>query len=142
MKKILNKFLQYYTFIKYLFVAGISFAIDIILFHLFKLLTFSHLKNTSIIVSAIIARIISSFLNYLMNRNKVFEKGNNTTYDKTTLIEYYILVAISLTLSTSLIFIIHNYVNIDPTLIKIPVDIIIFIINYIVQKKYIFKERV
>ena len=37
------------------------------------------------------------------------------------------------------VWIIHDVINIEATLIKVLVDVVIFIVNYFIQKKYIFK---
>ena len=37
------------------------------------------------------------------------------------------------------VFLIHKIIDVAPTYIKIPVDILIFIVNYFIQKHYIFR---
>ena len=71
MKNLINR---YTTFIKYIFSAGISFALDISLFTLFAYLLKFLIGSYAIIVATIFARIISSFINYHLNRNRVFKK--------------------------------------------------------------------
>lgn len=128
------------VFIMYTISAGISFVLDLTLFTIFNKLLSPAMGESSILLSTLIARIISSFINYLMNRNKVFSNNSSNLYDAKTLIKYYILVAIQLCVSALSVYLIHQVVNTDATLIKIPVDIIIFIINYFIQKYLIFKE--
>lgn len=130
MKHIINK---YNTFLKYIFVAGISFLIDISLFTMFN-----SLIKLSIIISTIIARIISSFINFILNKNKVF-KSNSNKY--LSFIKYYLLVAIQMFVSAFLVNTLHKYININPTIIKVPVEGIIFIVNYIIQKLFIFRGQ-
>lgn len=128
------------VFIMYTVSAGISFVLDLTLFTIFARLLNPSIGDSSILLGTVIARIISSFINYLMNRNKVFNKNQSNLCDTKTLIKYYILVAIQLCVSALSVFLIHKVIKIDATLIKIPIDIIIFIINYFVQKYLIFKE--
>lgn len=137
MSKLLEK---YKTFIKYIISAGISFGLDLGLFVLFSKLLGLVIGDTAIIVGTILARIISSLINYLLNKNKVFNYDNNKGVDKKTLIKYYILVVIQMLVSAFSVWIIHNVINIEATLIKMLVDVVIFIVNYFVQKKYIFKK--
>ena len=59
---------KYDMFLKYIFVAIISFLIDITLFYLLELMLIG-----KIIIATIIARVISSFINYLLNKNRVFK---------------------------------------------------------------------
>ena len=125
---------KYETFIKYIFVAIISFLIDISIFTLFnKILDF----DKKIILATIIARIVSSFINYLLNKDKVFKSNEGIIK---TLIKYYSLVIIQMFLSAILVDSLYTLIKIDATLIKIPVEFILFICNYLIQKLLIFKK--
>ena len=83
MNKIMELIKNKMVFIKYLFSSGISFVLDLTLFTIFKFI----LKNNVgayILLATIIARVISSFINYLLNRNAVFKSGekHETLKDK------------------------------------------------------------
>ena len=119
---------------KYLFSAVSSFLIDLTLFTIFNII-FSFLGNISIIISTIIARIISSLYNYFFNSKYVF-----CNYSKISIIKYYILVVIQMLISASSVYLINlNFDSINDTIIKGIIDIVIFIINYIMQKTVVFK---
>lgn len=135
--ELLNK---YNTFIKYIISAGISFLLDMTLFTILSKLLFNFLNDYSIIFATVIARIISSLVNYFLNRNKVFDNNKNNAMDKSTLLKYYLLVIIQMFVSAVSVWLIHNIIEIDATFIKVPVDILIFVINYFVQKKFVFKK--
>ena len=94
----------------------------------------------AIILATIFARIMSSFINYLLNGNVVF-KSNKKTVQNNTLIKYYILVVIQMCVSSLSVYFIYLITNFNETLIKIPVDVILFVVNYFKQKKFIFIER-
>ncbi len=133
MKKLIN-----YEVITYIFSSGISFVTDIGIFYI--LVNFlSFLNDFSIVISAVSARVCSSFINYLINRNVVFKNGNNK-FDKKTFIQYYILVIIQLLLSTVLTLIFSKIININVTIIKIIIDVGIFIVNFLIQKLIIFRK--
>ncbi len=127
------------VFLMYLISAGISFILDLVLFTLFSRMLNLTIGDYSILIATIIARIISSFINYLLNRNKVFKSKSKNLYDPSSLIKYYILVVINLFTSAILVFLIHKVIIINPTIIKIPVDIVLFVINFFIQKRFIFK---
>ena len=121
--------------VRYIFSAGTSFIIDLLLFTIFNLLFSNIINSLSIILATILARILSSLYNYLMNSRYVFKK-----YNKTSLIKYYALVIIQMGVSAISVYLLSFILpNINDTFIKFFVDIIIFIINYIVQKELIFK---
>ena len=138
--KIIDK---YKTFIKYMFSAGISFFIDITLFTIFLFLLKNTIKDTSlsILVSTISARAISSFINYLINRNSVFETSTDKKVDKRTIIKYYVLVVIQACASSILVGLLHSAINIHPTFIKVPVECLIFLVNFFIQKYFIFTDN-
>lgn len=133
-KKTKDKFKQ---FIKYTVSAGLCFTIDQSLFYIFRLIMINGIGDTSIFIGAFLARLISSLINYLINRDIVFSSKNN----QNTMYKYFALVIIQLGISTLSVFIIYKIININPSIIKIIVDTIIFVINYYIQKKYIFKNK-
>lgn len=115
--------------LKYGFSSGSSFAIDLLLFTIFN-----HILN-NILVATIIARVISSFYNYLLNSRYVFKQ-----YSKTSIIKYYILVIIQMFASGFLVSTLARiFSSINDTIIKVCVDMVIFIVNYFVQKLVVFK---
>ena len=122
---------KYETFLIYIFVAGISFGIDIIFFTVFN----KFFNN--IIIATILARIISSFINYILNRDKVFK---STESKIKTIIKYYILVVIQMCISACVVNKLYEIININATLIKVPIEFILFICNYIIQKLLIFNR--
>lgn len=120
----------YSLFFKYIIVSILSFLTDIFLFKIFLIF-----KN-SILLSTIIARIISSILNYILNRNKVFK-----SYNKTSFFKYYTLVFIQMFISGISVSLLNNIlINKSILTLKIIVDIIIFIVNYYIQREWVFKK--
>lgn len=115
--------------IKYIFSSGTSFVLDLLLFTVFNYVF------KSILISTVLARIISSLYNYLMNSRFVFK-----SYSKKSICGYYLLVIIQIFVSSGSVTIISNMLpSINDTIIKFFVDIVIFIVNYFIQKRVIFK---
>ena len=132
LKKLTDLIKKYKTFLKYIFVAGLSFFIDIFFFT-----AFNSIVSLNIILATILARIISSFINYLLNREKVFKSKENKLK---TLISYYLLVVVQMFISAFLVDKLYSLLEINATIIKVPVEFILFMINYLVQKYLIFKR--
>lgn len=121
---------------KYMFSAGSSFGLDLFLFTIFNYLL-KNLTATSIILATVLARIISSFYNYFVNSRFVFKN-----HSKYSIIQYYILVIIQMILSAVSVNLISKIImEVNVTIIKFFVDVIIFVINYIIQRNYIFKHN-
>lgn len=118
--------------IKYLFSAGSSFILDNILFNIF--IFFVGPGVVSIYICTTLARVISSIYNYLINSRIVFKNK-----DKKTIIGYFVLVVIQMIASASLVSLIDKFISVNTGIIKVVVDIIIFVVNYIIQKEVIFK---
>ena len=129
MKKWLKK---YIVFLKYISVSIISFLIDILFFNLFIFII------KSVFYATILARIISSFINYLLNKNAVFQ---NKDKNKLAIIKYYMLVVFQMFVSAFVVDKLYSILKINATLIKIPVELLLFICNYFIQKILIFKNR-
>ena len=128
----------YKLFFKYVISALTSFGLDIILFSMFlKCIPKINMGiiNT-IIISTIFARIISSIYNFIVNSKLVFKNKN-----KTSLVKYFILVIIQMFMSAFVVSELFKILKINETTIKIIVDIIIFIVNFVIQREFIFKNN-
>lgn len=122
----------YKLFIKYIFASVSSFILDILLFSMFtKIIK----VNNSIFISTVIARIISSIYNYVINSRLVFKKKNNESF-----IKYALLVIIQMFISAYGVQKLFNILKINAVVLKICVDVIIFMVNFVIQRKFIFVE--
>lgn len=124
------------TFTKFIISSFSSVIVDFGLFHLFGFLL-NHFNFTEAIVLATIgARILSSIYNYFVNSRFVF-----VGFTKSSIVKYYVLVVIQMFVSAFSVKYIFKITMINLTIVKIVVDFIIFIVNYFVQKKWVFKYR-
>lgn len=130
MKKLFSK---YQTIITYILFSSLSFIVDIVSFS--SILFF--LKD-KIMISSYLARTISSIFNYIVNKNIVFK--NNEKKNIKSMIMYFLLVIVNVTISGTLVKKIYFFIHYNATLIKIVIDSLIFIINYFLQKYVIFKK--
>ncbi len=129
-----DAFLIYKLFFKYIFASLSSFIIDILLFNLFlKILPNITLE---IVIATIISRVISSLYNYKINESLVFK--NKT---KLSSLKYFSLVIIAMCLSAFLVTYLNKLLNINVTILKIIVDLVIFMINFVVQREWVFKKQ-
>ena len=140
MNKILNLIKKHIVFLKYIISSGISFVLDLSLFTIFNIILKQNIGTNSIFVATILARVISSLINYLLNRNSVFKKNNNMI-DSTTLVKYYTLVIIQMLISATVVSSLYKIFSVYELIIKIPVEIILFLINYFIQKIFIFNDN-
>ncbi len=120
--------------IKYLFVALTSALIDLFIFTIIST-SINTLVAYTVLIASIIARIISGLYNFLMNKYFSFE---STGCIKKQFVSYFILYITQLFSSIGLVVLL-SVLSIHLTLVKLFVDLNLFIISYFIQKRYIFK---
>lgn len=135
MKNILNK---YKTIFTYLLSSGLSFAVDIISFSIILYFIKDRFLD-AILLSSYVARVISSVVNYIVNKKYVFKNEKKKNYK--AFIEYFLLVIINITISGLLVTKVYNYIHLNATFIKVIIDSIIFVVNYFLQKLIIFRKN-
>lgn len=129
--------LIYKLFLKYILSALSSFIVDILLFTLF-INILPEIKwgvVTTIVLATIIARIFSSTYNFTINAQVVFK--NKT---KSSIIKYFTLVIVQMFISAFVVSFICRVLNANATFIKVIIDTVIFIVNFIIQREWVFKK--
>lgn len=127
----------YVIFLKYIFSSIISFIVDIVIYKIIFNGIINYIADYAIIISTVVARIISSLVNYSVNKNTVFKSSGNKS-----IIKYYILCFIQMIISAVSVTVIYNLLNQRyEVLIKLIVDSIIFLINFKVQKEWVFRKE-
>lgn len=128
----------YKLFVKYIISAISSFLIDLILFTILvnSMPEINYGIITTIVVSSIIARIVSSIYNFFVNAKLVFK--NKT---KSSIIKYCILVIVQMFVSAFAVSFIFEKTNINSSLIKVIVDSVIFVVNFVIQREWVFKVK-
>lgn len=125
----------YKLFGKYIFASLSAFVIDIILFNIFlSIFTKGNIDN-KIVLSTVIARIISCLYNFKINAKMVFK-----SLSKSSFVKYVILVIIQMFVSAYSVDFLSNVLNMNVTVIKIIVDLVIFMVNFVVQREIVFKK--
>jgi len=130
---VLDSIRVYKTFIKYILSAMSSFILDIALFAVIVYIT-KEIFPAYILISTVAARVISSFYNYMVNKNIVFA-GNKR---RNTLVKYYILAACVMLASGFLTTSLYDLSFFNEVGSKILVDTVLFLLSYYVQRKWIF----
>lgn len=121
----------YSVILKYSLSSLISSLIDYIIFAI------AIAAGASILASTYIARAVSCLFNFGINKKVVF-KGQGKT--STQFLKYIVLVIISGTISGWTVTELTGlFTGAYPVLIKIPVEVILYFFNYIIQRAFIFK---
>lgn len=123
------------NFTKYILVSITSFMVDVFLFQVFNFFLGKIIEYEAIIIATILARILSSLYNYHFSSHLVFKRYSSIIFKR-----YLLLVIINMFTSSIIVYLINKHcINIYVVIIKLIVDTIIFIANYLIQKIIIFK---
>ncbi len=116
----------------------ISFAVDYGLFSLLTLLTAELGISSGLTVSNIGARIVSSSVNYTMNRNLVFR---NKSSIRTSAAKYFALAGAILAGNTLVLRLLTGSAGMNPYAAKIFTEVLFFFVSWTVQRLFIFRSR-
>lgn len=132
--------LYFKEFFKFMFSSLSSSIIDLGLFHHLCEFLLARKVNKYVLIATIIARIISSIYNYYVNKKLVFKTKSNTLK---TLVRYTLLVVVQGLASGYLCQLFVNLLSATgkEVLIKIPVDILLFLASYLIQREYVYKTE-
>lgn len=123
----------YKVFFKYIFSSLFSFLVDIIAFTILISLL-NGLSFSAVTLASVLARAISSVVNYFLNHKVVFKKGKASSA-----VKYFTLVVVQIMVSSFLVAIVGNALTAVPiSIVKIVVDGMLFFVSYFVQKHLVF----
>ena len=127
--------------IKYSLSSVASWAIDNGLFFLLKTLLAAELGGAVDLVCTVLARAVSSFVNFNANNRLVFDHEGD--YGK-ALLRYYCLALPIMLCSAGLVTLLDTVLGVSApalsTAIKICVDALLFLASYTIQKKWVFSQ--
>lgn len=127
-----DSFRIYKNIIKFSFSSLISFVVDFILYSLIILI------SNSVLVSNIAARVVSASFNFYINKKYVFKHKESTAK---AALKYFALAACLLAVNTLLLTFIVKYLISNRLIAKIIVEMLLFIISYVVQRLFVFRQN-
>lgn len=137
MEKILNIYNQFKEQILYIVFGVLTTAINIIAFF-----ACSRLINLGLIPSNIIAWILSVLFAFVTNKIYVFNSKNyNFSVVLRELIDFVISRGATGILDLGLMYLFVSVIGIEDMISKIVINIIVIILNYILSKLYVFKNK-
>lgn len=137
-RPIVDSFRIYSLFFKYIFASVSSFILDFLLYALFIKLTKNISFMSYIVLSTICARVISATYNFAINRKQVFKSDQGIAK---TAVQYLVLAVATMFASGLLVDVLVTYLSFNVYWAKILVDAVLFLINFKVQRDFIFTKR-
>ncbi len=128
----------YKLFLRYLFASFSSFLVDILLFSYGVFVLRNVFPLYYIVISTVGARILSSVYNFCINRKSVFK--SKEAWVKTA-VKYYVLAVIQMCVSALAVLGLCKVLPAHETVVKIPVDSVLFVISFLVQREWVFRGK-
>ncbi|MBC8531402.1 glycosyltransferase [Gehongia tenuis] len=128
----------YSIFLKFIISSFSSFIVDIGLFSIIVNLI-KPVSSYYIIISTVFARLVSSIVNFALNKNRVFKSQGATKYSA---IKYYILCIFQLIASALAVDALYTLCagKVSESIIKIVVDFILFLVSFQIQREWVFRK--
>ncbi len=128
------------SFLKYSASSVVCFLLDYGLFTLLNALVLRTLPDGGReLIATYGARVVSAAVNFLLNRNIVFR---DTSDPRRAAVRYTVLAVAQAAASAALVYGIRRLTGssqLMETVIKIPVDVGLFLASYQIQRKWVFK---
>ena len=127
------------SLLKFALSSGLCFLLDYGLFTLLNAVILRSLADGGReIIATYGARVVSAVVNFLLNRNVVFQSAANPGRSA---LRYTLLAIVQASASAALVFFIRRLTGssqLMETVIKIPVDVGLFLASYQIQKRWVF----
>lgn len=132
----------YGVILKFIASSLASSGVDILLFTLLNLLLSALHSDPALrlLIATAGARLVSSLCNYLVNRGIVFRSGASAA---STLPKYYLLCVCQTAASYGLVYLVSaltHSAGIWDTVIKIIIDLGLFVASFQIQQRWVFKR--
>lgn len=133
-KLIKDSYRIYKQFLKNMVSSIICAVVDVWLFYILAS------KNIPVFYANILARILSGILDFAFNKKWVFHKEHesNTFFEGC---KYAILFIIQMLINSLLISILNQYYAKWIVALKIVINVIMYVINFFIKKRYVFVEK-
>lgn len=130
-----DSFLIYRRPVMFLFGSIVSSLVDLGAFYLFLRFLFQNDRAYSFYVS-VLARILSGCVNFIFNKKLTFRSKGNSVRESIRYLCLFLAIMLISSEGVSLL----SWIPLPILLIKAVVDSILFIVNYIVERRWVFRK--
>ena len=130
----------YKLILSFVFSSLLSMLVELVVFYLCIKFLFDGVYE--VLLATAVARVISSVVNFTINRSKVFDSDSNLARS----IFRYIVLAVPLAIASTvsiegLVWLVKFNAPIAKTLIKCVVDVILFFVSFRIQQNWVFAPK-
>jgi len=134
-----DSFRIYSVFLKYIASSSVSFVVDISIFAVVIALLGQQLDPVIRIgIATATARIISSMINFTINKTTVFKGDGNK---REMFLKYYAVCIVQMLCSALFVNILFVLSGVNEVIIKLIVDSFLFIISFQIQREWVFAKN-
>ncbi len=119
----------------YILSSILSGVLDVLVFFLLSSIILGDISAVNTLIATVGARVLSSLLNFFLNRKYVFAGKT-----KSSLYKYYILWFCQLGASYGLVYLFGNVLLLPMTPMKLAGDLLLAFFSYQIQKNWVFKN--
>ena len=132
----------YALILKYAANSLASAGVDLLAFYLLGKFVFTDGGRISVLLSTAVARILSSVVNFMGNKRLVFESrsGIRKTFGRYVCVAVPVMTVSWLTVYGLSALMGENVGHFGRTLLKIPVDTVLFLVSFRAQRNWVFGE--
>ncbi|MEG1687606.1 MAG: bifunctional glycosyltransferase family 2/GtrA family protein [Angelakisella sp.] len=135
---VLDSLRIYRLLFKFVAASVLSFVVDMLAFSLFCSLLRALPLSQLLLYSTLFARILSSVVNYLLNRRSVFHDKGDV---KSSLLRYYGLCVVQMLASYGLVYLLALVFGSGCKIpAKMLVDCVLFFISFAIQRDWVFRK--
>lgn len=139
MNKLINIYKDKKEIINYLIIGVLTTLVSLITYYLLTFTILDPNNDIQLQIANIISWIISVSFAYITNRKFVFESKSKDI--KKELSKFVSSRITTLIIDMLLMFILVSLLNFNDKVIKLIVQVIVIILNYVFSKLFVFKER-
>lgn len=128
------------SFLKFLVSSLSSSCVDLILFSIFCSLLRNRMADYYVLLASIMARVLSATYNYCVNYKLVFVSKSSV---RSSALRYVILAIIQGMMSSICVagFVGALHLEGHEMIVKIPVDVILFVISFVIQREFVYRAK-
>lgn len=136
MKKLLNR---YGEIIRYLIIGVLTTIISLVTYYLLTYTFLNPNKAIELQIANVISWIISVTFAYFTNRQFVFQKKDKSNFKE--MLSFYLSRVSTLLIDMFLMYVFVSILKFNDKIIKVLVQIIVIVLNYIFSKFFVFKKK-
>ena len=134
-----NLYHKYEEIINYIIIGGLTTLVSLLVYYGLTYTIFNANNPLELQITNVISWIISVTFAYFANRIYVFKKKNKANIKEAS--QFFLSRVSTLLIDMFLMYLLVSKLHFNDKIIKIIVQIIVIILNYILSKLFVFKKE-